>query len=66
MNFTNLAKAEENLQEQEFHSIEVENSVIQNEKDFGYVISSLVPEQKTSSSNILYSLKNEYYEIKTS
>jgi hypothetical protein len=62
MNFTSIAKAEENLQEQEFHSIEVENSVIQNEKDFGYVITALPPEEKKLSNNTLYNLKNEYYE----
>jgi len=62
MSFTAPIQAEENLQEQEFHSIETETTLIQNEKDFGYVISSLPSETKSESQKILYSLKNEYYE----
>lgn len=62
LSFTAPVKAEENLQEQEFHSIEVENTQIQNEKDFGYVISSLPTETQSEAQKVLYSIKNEYYE----
>ena len=60
--FAPAIQAEESLQEQEFQTIETDNALIENEKDFGYVISSLPPEQVTSSDISLYNLKNEYYE----
>lgn len=60
--FTPEIKAEESLQEQEFQTIQTDNAVIESEKDFGYVISSLPQEQAPSPDTSFYNLKNEYYE----
>jgi hypothetical protein len=62
LNSTLAINAEENLQEQEFQTIETQNTVIENENDFGYFVSSLPTEKKTNSDNLFYNLKNEYYE----
>ena len=61
--FTPEIKAEESLQEQEFQTIQTDNAVIESEKDFGYVISSLPQEQAPSPDTSFYNLKNEYYII---